>query len=182
MSGNRSLTLKQRAFLAAYIDPAGANGNGTLAARMAGYRGNNNQLAVQASVNLRKPEMWELLEKKRQELLEKGVRSLSEAMDADVDRAFITKRGEVVHSDPRPDHKTRLQAAKLAFALLGTGTKAPSVPPSENPPVQVSEAVSALDPTDRAVIRDAAKVEAELAQLERDQEDAAHDETGTRKS
>jgi|ERR1043165_1757630 hypothetical protein len=46
------LTLKQRKFGLAYVGEA--NGNGTEACRIAGYKGNDDQLAVVATQNLRK--------------------------------------------------------------------------------------------------------------------------------
>lgn len=184
MSGNRRLTEKQLRFVAAYVDPAAGNGNGTVSARLAGYEGNNNVLAVQASTNLRNPQIRKALEDIQQKLLEKAARCLDEGMDATVDRPFLNKHGEIVYSEPRPDHKTRLQSAKLCMALLPTGamvpTEATAELSSDNPPVQVSEAVSALHPLDRAIIRDAAEIEAELVEPDCNQEDAAHDETGAR--
>lgn len=53
MTTQRPLNKRQRAFVAAYIGEAA--GNGTLAARLAGYHGNDATLSAVAVENLRKP-------------------------------------------------------------------------------------------------------------------------------
>jgi phage terminase small subunit len=52
MADNK-LTTKQQLFIEAYLGEA--KGNGTAAARIAGYKGNDKQLGVMASQNLAKP-------------------------------------------------------------------------------------------------------------------------------
>ena len=58
----RPLTLKQRRFIDAYLGPA--FGNGTEAARVAGYRGNDATLAVIGSENLTKPKILKAIGKR----------------------------------------------------------------------------------------------------------------------
>ena len=55
----RRLTLKQLKF-AMYLIGA-VNGNQTLAARLAGYKGNARQLAVQGSVNMKNPAIMQMI-------------------------------------------------------------------------------------------------------------------------
>lgn len=62
-----TLTIKQQLFVQAYL----TNGyNGTLAARTAGYKGNENTLNSTATENLRKPAIKALIDKHRKESAE----------------------------------------------------------------------------------------------------------------
>lgn len=61
-SGSVALTRKQQAFVDAYT------GNGTAAARAAGYRGTDNALGVQAHELLRSPKILEALKNRGQDL------------------------------------------------------------------------------------------------------------------
>lgn len=56
---SRNLTIKQKRFVDAYTGPA--RGNGTQAARLAGYAGTENTLAVVARENLRKPQIQDAI-------------------------------------------------------------------------------------------------------------------------
>ena len=58
------LTLKQYAFCKYYLQ----TGNGTRAAELAGYRGNDNGLAATASRNLRTPAIKEVIDKEVEQL------------------------------------------------------------------------------------------------------------------
>lgn len=65
MARKATLTFKQRAFVEAYL----ANGfNGTEAARTAGYKGNDNVLAVVAYENIRKPKIAALIQERMNEM------------------------------------------------------------------------------------------------------------------
>jgi hypothetical protein len=55
-----TLTLKQQRFAQEYVK---RNGNGTRAAEAAGYSGNENQLAVVGSTNIRKPKVKRAIHK-----------------------------------------------------------------------------------------------------------------------
>jgi phage terminase small subunit len=59
---SEKLTTKQRLFVEAYL--GSANSNGTEAARMAGYKGNDKTLSVVGAENLAKPCIAALIEKK----------------------------------------------------------------------------------------------------------------------
>src|SRR5208282_5273283 len=74
------LTLKQRKFVACLLGPA--NGNQTLAARMAGYRGDDRQLAVQGSVNMRNPKIQEMMIEGLGPLLEPSMKAYAEGLVA----------------------------------------------------------------------------------------------------
>lgn len=63
----RKLTVKQRKFVESYVGPA--NGNGTKAAALAGYKGNASTLSSVADENLRKPEIAAAVEERLTESL-----------------------------------------------------------------------------------------------------------------
>ncbi len=113
----RKPTLKQQRFAAAYVDPKGANGNGTLACGAAGYKGGNDQLAVQASKNLRNPKIQELISGTLDAMADRALQRLGEALDATTSRAFLDREGSLVYTDPAPDHRTRLAAVHSVFAI-----------------------------------------------------------------
>ena len=82
------LTTKQKLFVEAYL----AEPNATKAARKAGYKGDDNQLASVGSENLRKPKIAELLEQRVQtavitadEVLH-GIREIALAGERQADR------------------------------------------------------------------------------------------------
>jgi len=106
----RELTAKQQRFASAYADPNGANGNATLAAKMAGYKGGDNQLAVQGSLNLKNKRI-------RQTIAE-----AFEAQGCTLERAAVAvaeaERAELVREAQRsaPGHD---------FSLLGRLTPLP---------------------------------------------------------
>lgn len=65
--GERPITERQRAFCEAYLGVA--QGNGTVASKMAGYKGKNDNVHhVNASNNLRNPKILEYMEKLRQDI------------------------------------------------------------------------------------------------------------------
>jgi hypothetical protein len=88
-----------------------ARGNQTLAARMAGYRGDDRQLAVQGSVNVRNPQIQRMVAGMLDKLVEPSLRRLEEALDATRRRAFLTKEGDVRYGDPEPYHQVRTATA-----------------------------------------------------------------------
>lgn len=63
-AGRQTLTEKQRRFVEAYM--GAARGNATEAARLAGYKGNDVTLAAVGSENLRKPQIAQAIEERRQ--------------------------------------------------------------------------------------------------------------------
>lgn len=66
----RSLTQKQQAFINAYIGEA--NGNGTQAARLAGYKGSDDTLRSVARENLTKPHIAAEIERRQQAARERA--------------------------------------------------------------------------------------------------------------
>lgn len=101
MSEYGRLTEKQRQFVEAYMGEAG--GNGTEAARLAGYSGTENTLAQVAHTNIRKPKI--------QAAIRERVQQDPLVADRRERQAFWTKilRGE----EDEASIKDRLQASKL---------------------------------------------------------------------
>lgn len=89
MTTERPPTERQRRFAEAITGPA--MGNGTEAARLAGYKGSDNVLAVQASTNLRNPKVVALIEEMNAAIRSKAI------MTAEERQQWLTKvvRGEV---------------------------------------------------------------------------------------
>ena len=156
------LTAKQMRFVAAYLDPAAANGNGTLAARMAGYKGNNDQLGVQAWANLRNPKIQRLI---TDSLVAPAMMTVCAAFGAMKSKHFLAKDGTLISTNPEPDHKIRLQAADCVFKLRA---KADDVDGSEEEHADDDAALQLedFDPANQQLLRHAYAIEAQLAELE----------------
>src|SRR5690242_3526709 len=88
----RNLTIKQERFAAAYS--AEAHGNGTLAAKLAGYQGDDNTLAVQASNNLKDPRIRQRISAAVDGMAKRALQRLDEALDATSSRCFLDKAGK----------------------------------------------------------------------------------------
>lgn len=93
----RELTTKQRRFVEAYAD------NGTEAARLAGYKGNDDTLRQVAAENLAKPHIAETIQK-RHEVEEQPL-----IADRQQRQMFWSK----VMQDENEDMRTRLRASEL---------------------------------------------------------------------
>jgi len=111
------LTLKQTKFIKYYFE---TSGNGTQAAKLAGYKGNEDTLKVVASENLTKHYIKDAINKLYQrnglsdeKLLEKHIELLN------AERHFVS--GEDIAKSP--DSTVRLGALKLAYELQGKLTK-----------------------------------------------------------
>jgi hypothetical protein len=162
----RKPTVKQSRFAAAYADPSAANGNGTLAANMAGYKGNANQLGVQAFANLRNPKVQQLISSIVDSMTERALQRLGEALDATSSRVFLDKSGNVVYAKPVPDHRIRLDAVDFLFDLRG---KCAAIAPDKAHELdQAGDVVGAeqMNPADRALLEEADVIEAELGKLD----------------
>ena len=114
---NKELTLKQLKFVKHYFE---CNGNGTEAARFAGYKGNQDVLGVVAFGNLRNPNIQAAVKKlyvdkglTEDNLLKKHVHLLNAT------RRFTVGGVEV----KSPDNSVRLGALKLAYEVTGRLTK-----------------------------------------------------------
>ncbi|MDW7774670.1 MAG: terminase small subunit [Desulfobulbaceae bacterium] len=107
----QALTVKQQRFVDLY------DGNGVQAARAAGYKGNDNTLAVVAKENLRKPHLKAAIEAREQKAKEKGILTREERQRfwSDVirgeERERITVDGEEV--EVAPSMQSRLKASEL---------------------------------------------------------------------
>jgi len=101
----RGLTVKKQKFMTFLL--GAANGNQTLAAKMAGYKGDNRQLAVQGSVNMRDPRIQQMIRERLGGMVEPSLRAFEEGLNATKRRAFMSKTGEIQYSDPEPDHRVR---------------------------------------------------------------------------
>src|SRR5690349_16476460 len=80
----RSLTMKQRKFIAAYIGQA--NGNATEAARIAGYKGTDKALSVVGADNLVKPSIQNELAKLVAPMATGGIRDVANRVDGYINR------------------------------------------------------------------------------------------------
>ncbi len=171
----RKLTLKQQRFAASLIGPA--NGNQTLAAKMAGYKGDNRQLAVQGSVNVRNPNVRKMVAEILDGMVEHGLQRLAEAMNATKMRSFLTREGEIIYAQPEPDHRIRLQGVDLMFRLRGNPLNSPAPAsdqhgdliqsPEDRGPSETQAEVARMDPADRMLFRNAGEIEEQLAQVDR---------------
>ncbi len=173
----RKPTPKQRRFAVAYVDPKGANGNGTLAARMAGYQGNANQLAVQASVNLRNTNVQQTIRAMLDAMVEPALHRLAETLDAMKVRSFLTKDGDIISSQPEPDNKARLDAVKIVFGLRESCGKTHACdqqdytqirPWEDQGSAPTSKEVSEMEPADRMAFREAGEIEEHLVEVQRE--------------
>lgn len=82
--------------------------------------------------------------------LEKGVRVISEAMDAKDRRVFLSRSGKVIYSEPLTDHATRLKGSDQMFKLRGLYTQTLQVPGLDKLADQIAEARKRSLPTSKA--------------------------------
>jgi hypothetical protein len=162
------LTLKQAKFAAAYPDPAAANGNGTLAAKLAGYKGNNDQLAVQASVNLRNPKIQQVISARVDTLALHALDRLGELVDATKSEPLLNEEGTLIYTDPVPHHKIQLEAIKFLFELRSKcSVSAPEQVGDDEANDESCVQWEDLEEADRALIRQATEIEVELAEIDK---------------
>jgi len=109
----KKLTLKQTQFIKHYFEQ---NGNGTQAAKLAGYKGNNNTLHVVAIENLQKPAIQEAIDKLYKDngltedvLLKKHIQLLNAQREFSI--------GDVKCKSP--DNTVQIAALKLAYEVTG---------------------------------------------------------------
>jgi hypothetical protein len=162
------MMLRQQNFVAALLGPA--KGVGTLAARLAGYKGDRRQLAVQACRLLRNREVQKLMREKLEELYRRGVDMLGEALDATKCRPFLSSGG-IVYSEREPDYPVQLKAFDRIHKLYESSgrTGEPIHPPVIiEGSAQVSDQAKQTDASDRALIRATADIDERLSELERE--------------
>ena len=165
------LTLKQRLFAAAWIGPA--MGNQTRAARMAGYRGDDRQLAVQGSVNMKNPKIQEMMIERLSPLLEPSMKAYAEGLVATRRRAFLTQKGEIVYSSPEIDHRVRVGTADRILDRYERLSARQAAGPDADDTVQQrsqdgtepEKEVAGLDPTDRNPISRSSEMDEKLAEI-----------------
>lgn len=120
MRKGNQLTVKQRLFVIHYL----ATLNGTKAARLAGYAGDDNTLAVVAYENLRKPKIREAIESALHDQAMSAVEVLSRL--ADHARSDMGDFASVRALSDLADHpQSRLvKKFKLTTTIIGTGDDA----------------------------------------------------------
>ena len=155
----KKLTLKQAKFVDGFV----ATGNGTEGARFAGYGGNDNQLGVQAFNNLRNPKIARAIADRLHSMADPAMNTVAGAMAATKAKSFLDKDGNIVTTDPEPDHKTRLHAVETWAKMMCKFGVDSHDEVAEDPGIRDEELTSA----DRLLIRHAAKADAELGEIER---------------
>ena len=107
----RSLSLKQRLFVEAYLRTR----NATQAAREAGYQGNDNVLAVKGHENLRKPEIAALISARIAEqamLADEVLARLAEQARADISEFIKLEKGYPVLDLEKAERAGKLHLVK----------------------------------------------------------------------
>ena len=174
----RRLTLKQLKF-AMYLIGA-VNGNQTLAARLAGYKGNARQLAVQGSVNMKNPAIMQMIKDGLGPLVEPSFKVLAEGLSATKRRPFLTQDGEIVYSEPEPHHAVRTKTANQILDRYEhcdrNDSGADAVVHEDGEATEGSEAHG--DDSDEVMFRLATELKAQLEKLDRGSDDN-HDDVGT---
>jgi len=144
----RKLSPKQRAFVEAYA------GNGTEAARIAGYKGNDVTLCSMGKENLRKPHIWVAIQARGKDEADSRIATRAErqAFWTDVVRGVVTDSGGNGEADiiTRPDMKDRLRAAELLGKSEGDFIERKEISGPEGGPIQTREEIisSILDEID----------------------------------
>lgn len=99
MAQPRELSEKQRRFVEVYMGKA--QGNATLAAKLAGYKGNDNTLGAVGKENLRKP------------LIAAAIKSRVDKDPAILDREQLQRFWSGVANDPDVEMRDRIRASEL---------------------------------------------------------------------
>lgn len=121
----RDLTPKQERFVEAYLGEA--RGNATEAARMAGYRGNDNTLRSVGTENMAKPAICDRIDAAREELRAKAILTREEILAGlasiargEGEEPHVLQSGDTVYAPPKfSDRRGALMdAAKLQGLLV----------------------------------------------------------------
>lgn len=163
------MTVKQHKFVAYLLGPA--NGNQTQAARLAGYKGDNRQLAVQGSINMRNPKVQQLLREKFDPMLESSMETYAQALGATKRKAFLTKTSEIIYSDPEPNWKVRMQAADRVLECVQRssyedGDSEVHVDLQNGEDSESRERIAALNATDQNLVARAAQIDERPADVQ----------------
>lgn len=131
-SRREGLTPKQRAFVEAYTGAAG--GNGTQAARLAGYKGNDATLSAVANENLRKPLVREAIAAATKATTSKAIATRKERQEfftsvmrgTECTTPMFTMYGKPIKDQytgeqvkAAPEPKERLKAGELLGRMQG---------------------------------------------------------------
>lgn len=183
----RRLTIKQQKFVAFVL--GAARGNATLAARLSGYAGDDRQLAVQGSVNMRNEKIQQLIKERLEAMVEPGLSALAAGLHATKRRAFLLKDGTIRYTDPEPDFRvTTATAGRILHHYERTTKGDPADPEAEVPPAPQDDAEfqegvadegktdsrtedstgGQSEPADRVVLEQLANIEAELTEVDRE--------------
>lgn len=166
----RGPTAKQRMFADALFGRA--KGNQTLAARMAGYGGNDAVLSVQGSRNMKNPNVQQLIEEKFKPMLEGSLEVYAQALSATTRKAFMTRQGEVKYSNPEPYWKVKMDAANRVLKhfeqplVHEEPSREPDVAKNEDN-AELQHEISSLSAADRTLIARTCVVEQRLADVDR---------------
>jgi Terminase small subunit len=165
-----AVTTKQLRFVGALLGPAA--GCQAKAAGLAGYKGDSRQLAVIGHQVMRNQEVQRMIVERMEELLERSIGCVSEALAATKQRVLVVY-GEIIYLDPVPDHSIRLRAADRVFRhaehAAARKLDEPEVHPVSKPaeePTDTHDQVVAIDAVDRALMRQAAEIDEKLAHLD----------------
>ena len=170
-----------------------ANGNQTVAARMAGYAGNARQLAVQGSVNMRNPRIQQMISEKLDEMVEPSLRALAEGLNATKRHTSVTKSGEFRYSDPEPDHRVRTATASRVLERRERVSKSYAAGfEADEDRAELQKEVAGqsntegraesekklvvADPTDRMLVRELAEIDQQIGKLEGELTEKAKEE------
>ena len=165
----RSLTVKQRRFVGALLGPA--NFNQSLAAKIAGYAGDDLSLAVQGCRNMQNENIKRLLKEKYEAMLEPSLETYAAALSATERQAFLTKDGKVVYSGPQPNWKVKLEAARRVVEFCQqssadeTSSKVEGEPTNEN--TELEQKVGSLSSTDRELLGRTCEIDERLSEVDR---------------
>ena len=140
---------------------------------MAGYRGDDRQLAVQGSVNVRNPQIQRMLTEMLDALVEPSVKMLEDGLHATWQRAFVTKAGDIVYTDPEPDHRVRIVTAHRILDWYQRSSNRHAAGPDADDTVQQrsqdgtgpQKEVAGLDSTDRNPISRSSEMDEKLAEI-----------------
>ena len=165
----RGPTAKQRMFADALYPRA--KGNQTLAARLAKYKGDAAQLAVQGSRNMRNKHVKRLLDEQHEAMLQASLETYAAALSATEREAFLTKDGKVVYSGPQPNWKVKLEAARRVVEYCQqssadeTSSKVEGEPTNEN--TELEQKVGSLSSTDRELLGRTCEIDERLSEVDR---------------
>ena len=145
---------------------------------------------------MKNPKIQEMMIEGLGPLLEPSMKAYAEGLVATKRRAFLTKAGAIVYTDPEPDHRIRtatashiLDRCERSSNGYASGSNANVIPGREDGAEPQSEVaddaeaegcadhgiVAQLDPADRALFEQATVIEAELAAIDREHDDGGDD-------